>query len=116
MVQVVFLALMHNAQGLMALVVAVAFMFAVFGQIPINDVLIGRIARNEWRSRAYAIRYIVTFSVMASAVPLIAWLHTNWGFSILFVILSCAAVITLASVLFLPQSKIILGKSATNTS
>lgn len=116
MVQVVFLALMYNAQGLMALFIAIAFMFAVFGQIPINDVLIGRIARNEWRSRAYAIRYVVTFSVMASAVPFIAWLHTNWGFGVLFIILSCAAAIILTSVLFLPHSKIIHGNLVTNTS
>ena len=33
-----------------AVLVSVAFMFAVFGQIPINDVLIGRVTRSEWRS------------------------------------------------------------------
>ena len=39
-----------------------------FGQILINDVLVGRIARSQWRSRAYAVRSVITFSVMASAV------------------------------------------------
>ena len=54
---------MMQLSGVVALVVAVAFMLVVFGQIPINDVLVGRMHRSEWRSRVYAFRYIVTFSV-----------------------------------------------------
>ena len=80
----------------------------VFGQIPINDVLIGRIARSEWRSRAYALRYIVTFSVSASAVPLIAWIHGTKGFSALFELLAAAAILIFLAVLFLPNTKKVL--------
>ena len=54
---------MMHMTGIMALLVAIAFMLVVFGQIPINDVLVRRISRGAWRSRAYALRYIVTFSV-----------------------------------------------------
>ena len=89
--------------GWTALGVATAFMLAVFGQIPINDVLISRITRSEWRSRVYGLRYIVGFSVMASSVPLIAWIHTHWGFDRLFTILSAAAACTFISVLMLPR-------------
>ena len=70
--QAVFFALMYQLTGLAALVVAAAFMFVVFGQIPINDVLVSRITKSEWRSRVYSIRYVVTFSVMASTLPVIA--------------------------------------------
>ena len=76
----------------------------VFGQIPINDVLVGRIARSEWRSRAYALRYVVTFSVMASAVPLIGWLHANGGFERLFTVLAVAAMLIFCATLFLPRA------------
>ena len=79
-------------------------MFAVFGQIPINDVLVGRMARSEWRSRAFALRYVVTFSVMASAVPLIGWGHGNWGFGRLFEILAFAATAIFAATLLLPRA------------
>ena len=103
--QAAFLAIMAQLSGLAALIVAIAFMLAVFGQIPINDVLVGRIARSEWRSRAYALRYIVTFSVMASAVPLIAWIHGTWGFSMLFGLLAAAALSIFVAVLVLPKSK-----------
>lgn len=105
MLQVVFFIIMTQLSGVAALVVAIAFMFAVFGQIPINDVLVGRMARSEWRSRAYAIRYVVTFSVMASAVPLIGWVHGNWGFELLFQILAFAAATIFAATLLLPASE-----------
>ena len=102
--QAVLFFLMTHLEGIAALLVAFAFMFVVFGQIPINDVLIGRMARSEWRSRVYALRYIVTFSVMASTVPLISWVHQNWGFEKLFVILTIAALAIFAATLLLPGS------------
>jgi len=101
--QAVFFFLMIKLSGIAALIVAIAFMLAVFGQIPINDVLVGRMVRSEWRSRAYGMRYVVTFSVMASTVPFIAWVHRTWGFSTLFGVLAVAALCILAAVLFLPK-------------
>lgn len=103
--QAVGFAVMIQLHGGVALLVSVAFMLVVFGQIPINDVLLGRVVRSEWRSRAYALRYLVTFSVMASAVPLIAWIHQGWGFDRLFVVLAVAAASIFSVVLFLPTAK-----------
>jgi len=100
--QCVFFAVMIQLSGVAALIVAVAFMLAVFGQIPINDVLVGRMVKSEWRSRAYGIRYVVTFSVMASAVPLIAWIHGTWGFDRLFGVLAVAASLIVFAALLLP--------------
>jgi len=106
--QAVLFFLMTHLEGIAALLVAFAFMLVVFGQIPINDVLIGRMARSEWRSRIYALRYIVTFSVMASTVPLISWVHQNWGFEKLFGILTIAALAIFAATLVLPKSSPII--------
>ena len=108
--QAVCFALMHQLTGLAALVVATAFMLVVFGQIPINDVLVGRITRSEWRSRIYSIRYIVTFSVMASALPLIAWLHASRGFGALFAVMAAAAGGIFAAVMLLPRTGAITGR------
>ena len=102
--QAVFFALMVPLVGAWALIVTTTFMLVVFGQIPINDVLVGRIARSEWRSRAYALRSVVTFSVMASALPLIAWIHGTRGFNALFGLLSLAAASMFIAILFLPRS------------
>lgn len=102
--QAVFLAAMYQVTGIAAVVVAVAFMLVVFGQIPINDVLVARATKSEFRSRVYALRYIVTFSVSATAVPLIAWIHAGWGFPTLFIVLAVAATAILGAVLMLPRT------------
>ncbi len=100
--QAVFFLLMMQLSGVAALIIATGFMLFVFGQIPINDVLVGRMVRSEWRSRAYGIRYVVTFSVMASAVPFIALVHGTWGFSALFGVLGVAASFIFIAALMLP--------------
>ena len=103
-IQTVFFALMVGATGSVALAVGAVFMLAVFGQIPINDVLLGRITRSEWRSRVFGFRYIVTFSVSASSIPLIAWIYALWGFDALFWVLTVAALTILIAVALLPAA------------
>jgi len=108
LLQAVFFFAMTHLDGIAALLVATAFMLVVFGQIPINDVLVGRIARSDWRSRAYAIKYVVTFSVMASALPMIAWVHGAWGFEVLFGVLTVAALAIFTAALLLPGKEQVL--------
>ena len=110
--QAVFFAIMYQLTGVAALVVSVAFMLVVFGQIPINDVLVGRITKSEWRSRVYSLRYIVTFSVMASTLPVIAGIHATWGFAALFVVMAVAAGAIFAAVLLLPRTGAIVAQPA----
>ena len=109
--QALFFAFMYQLTGVAALVVSVAFMLVVFGQIPINDVLIGRITKSEWRSRVFALRYIVTFSVMASTLPVVAGIHAGWGFGALFVVLAVAGGGVLAAALMLPRAEAVVGWS-----
>ena len=103
--QAVFFGLMLNLEGVQALIVAVCFMLVVFGQIPINDVLVGRVAKSEWRSRAFSARYIVTFAVMATTIPALSYIHANWGFTRLFVFMGIGASAIFCAVLFLPNTK-----------
>lgn len=102
--QAVFFALMPGLTDWLALAVSVAFMLAAFGQIPINDVLVGRLTASEWRSRVFACRYIVTFTALAASIPMIAWIHANWGFDRLFILLAVTAMVILLAVLMLPQA------------
>lgn len=102
--QAVLFAIMYQLTGLAALLVSTAFMLAVFGQIPINDVLVGRITKSEWRARMYGIRFILNSTVMASTLPAIAGIHANWGFGMLFVAMAIAASATVAAVLMLPRT------------
>ena len=101
--QVVFFALAIGAQGLWVPFIASGFMLAAFGQIPINDVLVGRVTNTLVRSRILAIRYTVTLSTMALSVPLISTLHARGGVASLFVLLTVMALIILIATRFLPK-------------
>ncbi len=104
--QAVLFFAMLNMTGGAALLIAVGFMLVVFGQIPINDVLIGRIAKSEWRSRAYAIRYVLSFAVMAMTIPTISTVHGNWGFYGLFAIMAAGAALIFMAVMQLPGTRL----------
>lgn len=95
-----------NATGSMMLAVSLAMMMLVFGQIPITDTLVARNTPEHWRGRVYAIKYVLSFAIAATAVPAISGLHkAGFGFSTLFLICAaCAAVITTA-VAFLPRTR-----------
>lgn len=100
--QVVCFSIAVNAHGKFAMIAAIGYMLAVFGQIPINDILVGRITRPEIRSRILGIRYTITLLVMACSIPLIAAIHLDYGFSALFKILAVAAAMILLLVSLLP--------------
>lgn len=103
-IQVVFFALMPGQENWGAFLVALAFMLGAFGQIPINDYMIGRMARSELRASIYGTRYVVSFGVWAAVVPLIAWVHSRWGFDVLFYILAGSATAILIAVSMLPRT------------
>ncbi|MDH5747874.1 MAG: MFS transporter [Rhodospirillales bacterium] len=104
-----FAAVLLQLSGTAMLVTCALLMAAVFGQLPINDALVGRITRSEWRSRAIALRYVVTIAAMSLAIPLIAWIHARWDFSVLFFVLAGAAGLTLTAVLMLPRISVVTG-------
>lgn len=102
-IQLVFFSLMPGLADWAALIVALAFMLGAFGQIPINDYMIGKLARSDMRASIYGVRYIVSFAVLAAALPLIAWIHQGWGFDRLFQVLAGAAGLILVAVWLLPR-------------
>ena len=102
-VQIVFFGLMPGLTDALALAVALGFMLGAFGQIPINDYMIGKMASGPARARIYGVRYVVSFTVLAVTLPLIGIVHTNWGFDALFLILAASAAVILTAVFFLPR-------------
>ncbi len=102
-IQLVFFGLMPGLSDTIALAVAFGFMLGAFGQIPINDYMIGRMASGPMRARIYGVRYVVSFTVLAAALPLIAVIHERWGFDTLFLVLAGAALATILVVAMLPR-------------
>ena len=101
--QLVFFALMPGLTEGWALAVAIGFMLGAFGQIPITDYMIGRMATGEFRARVYGARYVVSFTALALALPLISFVYSSWGFDALFRVLAFAAFVILVAVACLPR-------------
>ena len=102
--QIPLLALAANVRGWAMLGAAVLMMLAVFGQIPLNDAIVGRYCADEYRARVLAVRYVVSLGVASVAVPMIALLHrTEGGFGNVFLVLAALAAAMLATSLFFPS-------------
>ena len=102
-IQIVFFTAMPGLSDSAALLIAFGFMLGAFGQIPINDYMIGKTASGPYKARIYGVRYVVSFSVLAAALPLIGFVYHNWGFDTLFRILAGAAFVILLAVTLLPK-------------
>ena len=101
-IQVVFFAAMPGLRDAWALAAALGFMLGAFGQIPINDFMIGKMASGEARARIYGVRYVVSFTVFALALPMISFVYGNYGFDTLFRLMASSAAIIFIAVACLP--------------
>ena len=103
LIQLIFFLLFIGKHNWVALFIALMFMLGAFGQIPINDYMIGKMAKSEFRARVYAVRYVISFAVWVVVVPLISFVHLNYDFDYLFYILAICALSIFIAVITLPQ-------------
>lgn len=93
-----------SAENAALVAVAVVAMFAIFGQVTINDTMVAKYTDQAWRARAYAIRYLVSFAASAAAVPLVATLHDRTGgFETVFLLLAAGGAAIFLSALAFPH-------------
>ena len=101
--QVVALHLAVSASGWAMVAIAVFVMVLVFGQIPINDTLIARYTPDSWRGRVYSVKYVLSFTVSAAAVPAISLMYDEYGgFPTMFTYAAVAAAVITVTVAALP--------------
>lgn len=104
LVQVPLLYAAATLDGWPMLVVALLMMMAIFGQIPLNDGIVGKYVADEYRARVLSVRYVVSLGVASVAVPMIALLHrTEGGFRNVFAVLALLAVAVFVAGLFFPS-------------
>jgi len=85
------------------LLVALGMMFFIFGQVPINDAMVAAYTDETWRSRVFAVRYVVSFGASAFAVPLVALMHRySSDFRYLFFVLAGTAALMFCAAVFMP--------------
>jgi MFS family permease len=103
LVQIPLLAAAASLDGWPMLIVALGMMMAIFGQIPLNDAIVGKYVADEYRARVFSVRYVVSLGVAAVGVPLISVLHrTEGGFRNVFLVLAALAFAVMTAALFFP--------------
>lgn len=102
-IQVVFFTLMAGSTDGLALIAALGFMLGVFGQGPINDFMLSKVAAGTMRARMYGARFVVAFTAIALTLPLVSFIYEGWGFDMLFYVLAAIAMAILALVACLPR-------------
>ena len=70
-----FLYLAATLSNLPLIIAAIGIVMGAFGQVTVNDAMVGKYTSEEWRSRAYAVRYFVGFTAAGASVGLVAWLY-----------------------------------------
>src|SRR6201997_5095510 len=85
------------------IVVTIGIVMGAFGQVTVNDAMVGKYTTEEWRSRAYAVRYFVGFTAAGASIGLVAWLYQQGGFVTTLHACPGLCLFAIAAALILPQ-------------
>ncbi len=81
---------------------SIGIVMGAFGQVTVNDAMVGKYTAEEWRSRAYAIRYFVGFTAAGASVGLVAWLYEHGGFAAMLHAFAALGLVAIVAALILP--------------
>jgi MFS family permease len=85
------------------ILVSIGIVMSAFGQVTVNDAMVGKYTSEEWRSRAYAVRYFVGFTAAGASVGLVAWLYERGGFVTMLHAFGALCLLAIAAALILPR-------------
>jgi len=83
--------------------VSIGIVMGAFGQVTVNDAMVGKYTTEEWRSRAYAVRYFVGFTAAGASVGLVAWLYEQGGFTTMLHAFAGLCLLVIAAAIVLPR-------------
>ncbi len=81
----------------------IGIVIGMFGQITVNDAMVGKYTAEEWRSRAFAVRYFVGFTAAGASVGLVAWLYAQGGFDLMLQAFAGLCLLVVVAALILPR-------------
>ncbi len=84
------------------ILVSIGIVMGAFGQVTVNDAMVGKYTSEEWRSRAYAVRYFVGFTAAGVSVGLVAWLYQKGGFVTMLHSFAALCLLVIAAAIILP--------------
>ncbi|WP_027580357.1 MFS transporter [Bradyrhizobium sp. Ai1a-2] len=98
-----FLYLAATLSDLPLILVSIGIVMGAFGQVTVNDAMVGKYTSEEWRSRAYAVRYFVGFTAAGASVGLVAWLYEQGGFVTMLRAFAGLCLLAIAAAIILPR-------------
>lgn len=72
-----------ETSGLLLILISIGIVISIFGQVTVNDTMVGKYTSDEWRARAFAVRYFLGFTAAGASVGLVALLYANGGFALM---------------------------------
>jgi MFS family permease len=97
-----FLYVAAELSNLPLIIAAIGIVMGAFGQVTVNDAMVGKYTSEEWRSRAYAVRYFVGFTAAGVSVGLVAWLYQQGGFVTMLHAFAGLCLLIVAAAIILP--------------
>lgn len=98
-----FLYFAATLSNLPLILVSIGIVMGAFGQVTVNDAMVGKYTSEEWRSRAYAVRYFVGFTAAGASVGLVAWLYQQGGFVTMLHAFAGLCLLVVAAAIILPR-------------
>ncbi|WP_024518223.1 MFS transporter [Bradyrhizobium sp. Tv2a-2] len=98
-----FLYFAATLSNLPLILVSIGIVMGAFGQVTVNDAMVGKYTSEEWRSRAYAVRYFVGFTAAGASVGLVAWLYDQGGFATMLHAFAGLCLLVIAAAIILPR-------------
>lgn len=89
--------------GIPLILICIGIIIGTFGQVTVNDAMIGKYTSDEWRARAYSLRYFLGFTAAGASVGLVASLHEHGGFTLMLQALGALCVLIIFAAIAFPH-------------
>lgn len=98
-----FLYFAATLSNLPLIIASIGIVMGAFGQVTVNDAMVGKYTTDEWRSRAYSVRYFIGFTAAGASVGLVAWLYEQGGFVTMLQTFGALCLLVIVAAIILPQ-------------
>lgn len=98
-----FLYFAASLSNLPLIIASIGIVMGAFGQVTVNDAMVGKYTTDEWRSRAYSVRYFIGFTAAGASVGLVAWLYERGGFATMLQAFGALCMLVIVAAIILPQ-------------
>src|SRR5260370_12685745 len=98
-----FLYFAATLSNLPLIICAIGIVMGAFGQVTVNDAMVGKSTSEQWRSRAYSVRYFIGFTAAGASLGLSAWLYERGGFVTMLQAFGELCLLVIVAALILPR-------------